>query len=123
MIEMRRKVFHCTVSLHTLCGKRVWVIKLERIGTPRTETGEPRESHRGAPSLKSIRRELPTTHRVVIYTMVITCSITAAAVAAAAAANLLRLPRHSSSLSSLSFSLVFSCLSLLHLPTHSRPVS
>jgi len=29
---------------------------------------------------KSVGRELPTTHRVVIYAMVITCSVAAAAV-------------------------------------------
>lgn len=41
-------------------------------------------------------RELPTTHRVVIYAMVITCSGVLPSAAVAAAANPLRLPWNSS---------------------------
>lgn len=41
-------------------------------------------------------RELPTTHRVVIYAMVITCSGVLPSAAAAVAANPLRLPWNSS---------------------------
>lgn len=58
---------------------------------------ELRESCGGAQV--SVGRELPTTHRVVICAMVITCSVEAAA-AVDAAANPLRLPWHSSCLSS-----------------------
>lgn len=93
-------------------GKRVRVIKLAGIMHSVHCEQKPGnlvkavERRPPLPPPQSIDRELPTTHRVVIYAMVITCSsVTAAAVAAAA--NPLRLPWHSSCLSSLSFSRVF----------------
>lgn len=120
---MRREGFlSTTVSLPIFAVKGVRVIKLGRIVHHSVHHGQKPgnlvKAVEGAP--ESIGRELPTTHRVVIYAMVITCSSVTAAVAAAA--NPLRLPWHSSCLSALSFSLASSSLSLspspLRLPTH-----